>query len=175
MGRRSKEEEQRVRSIVLSFIKENVDEDGYLKMSASALSLDRGIPTWSIRTALKNLADDGKVEVAETNDVTDSNGRNNRGMLVHLVRDTQPLVVPVKVEAPVRKCSKCGTDAPAVGARFCWKCGASLLSDRELLKEAFDRVFPKIAKLTTDSAEGNEIMTVIGNVAKMAFEKEEVA
>lgn len=171
MGRKSKEEEQRVRSIVLSFIKENVDEDGYLKMSASALSLDRGIPAWSIRTALKNLADDGKVEVAETNDVTDANGRNNRGMLVHLVSNTQPLVVPVKVETPVRKCGKCGTDAPAVGARFCWKCGASLLSEKELLKEAFDRVFPKIARALTDS-DANEIMTVIGKVGQLAFKEE---
>ena len=174
MARRSKAEEQKVQSIVLAFIKENADEDGYMKMSASSLSLDRGIPTWSIRTALKNLADNGKVEIAETNDVTDSSGRNNRGFLVRLIT-SQPMVIPVKEETPVRKCSVCGTEAPALGARYCWKCGASLLSDRELLKEAFDRVFPKIAKLSTDSAEMNEIMTVIGKVASIAFDKEVTA
>lgn len=82
-----------------------------------------------------------------------------------------PIVIQVKDERPLRKCNKCGTFGPNPNARFCWKCGASLLSDRELLKEAFDRVFPKIAKLSTDSAEMNEIMTVIGKVGKMAFEE----
>lgn len=173
MGRKSKEEEQRVRSLVLSFIKENVDEDGYLKMSASALSLDRGIPAWSIRTALKNLADEGRVEFTETNDVTDSNGRNNRGLIVRLVTTT-PMVVPVKEERPIRVCEKCGAVGANADARFCWKCGASLLTEKELLKEAYDRVLPKIAKLGTDSTEMNEIMTVIGKVANMAF-KEVVA
>ena len=171
MARPKKEETDRTRSIVLSYIKENVDDDGYLKMSATALSLDRGISAVGIKTALKNLADDGKVEYTATNDVPDQNGRNNRGFLIHLVSNVKPLIVPVKVETPMRKCPKCGTEAPAVGARFCWKCGASLLSDRELLKEAFDRVFPKIARLSTDSAEMNEIMTVIGKVGKLAFEE----
>lgn len=174
MGRPKKEQTDHTRNIVLSYIRENVDEDGYTKMNISSVSMDRGISYSSVKNALKSLAVDGKIEYTNTDDVIDQSGRVNRGFLVHLIGNVQPLIVPVKVEAPVRKCEKCGTDAPAVGARFCWKCGASLLTEKELLKEAYDRVLPKIAKLGTDSTEMNEIMTIIGKVANMAF-KEVVA
>lgn len=174
MARPKKEQTDHTRNIVLSYIRENVDEDGYTKMNISSVSMDRGISYSSVKNALKSLAVDGKIEYTNTDDVIDQNGRANRGFLVHLIGNVQPLIVPVKVEATVRKCEKCGTDAPAVGARFCWKCGASLLTEKELLKEAYDRVLPKIAKLGTDSTEMNEIMTIIGKVANMAF-KEVVA
>jgi len=173
MARPKKEQTDLTRNIVLSYIRENVDEDGYTKMNISSVSMDRGISYSSVKNALKSLAVDGKIEYTNTDDVIDQSGRVNRGFLVHLIGNVQPLIVPVKVETPVRKCEKCGTDAPAVGARFCWKCGASLLTEKELLKEAFDRVFPKIAKLGTDSTEMNEIMTVIGKVANMAFKEVE--
>lgn len=164
-GRLSNEEGKRIRSIVLQYLKDNSDCDGYSKISCQAFALDRGIPYYTVRAAIEKLSDEGKIEYART----------GNGFIVRMIDIPNPLVIQVKDERPLRKCDKCGTFGPNPNARFCWKCGASLLSDRELLKEAFDRVFPKIAKLSTDSAEMNEIMTVIGKVGKMAFEEVSVS
>lgn len=163
-GRLSKEEGKRIRNIVLQFIKDTADVDGYTKVNCQALALDRGIPSSSVRLAVDKLSEEGKVEFART----------SNGLLVRLVDIPNPLVVSVKEERPIRKSEKCGAVGANADARFCWKCGASLLTEKELLKEAYDRVLPKIAKLGTDSTEMNEIMTVIGKVANIAF-KEVVA
>lgn len=131
-------------------------QDAWFPFNASEFALDRGVSRETIQQSVKRLASDGKLEYE---------GKPGWGYMVHLTE------IPEEPEEklPLRTCAKCGTEAPDPEARFCWKCGASLLSDRELLKEAFDRVFPKIAKLSTDSVEMNEIMTVIGKVGKMAF------
>lgn len=154
----------RRQAILMDFLREQADgQHCWFGFSANGYALDRGECNGTIRNDIMKLRDEGKIEFKSS---------KGSGFLIR-IPEAEDLTAEVKL--PVRVCAKCGTDAPDPNARFCWKCGASLLSDRELLKEAFDRVFPKIAKLTTDSAEGNEIMTVIGNVAKMAFEKEEVA
>lgn len=150
----------RRQNILMDYLREQADgRHNWFGFSATAYALDRGENHVTIMTDLRKFEQEGKIEVE---------ARQGSGTLIRFPEIKEP---EVEVKLPVRVCAKCGTEAPDPEARFCWKCGASLLSDRELLKEAFDRVFPKIAKLSTDSAEMNEIMTVIGKVGKMAFEE----
>lgn len=150
----------RRQNILMDYLREQADgRHNWFGFSATAYALDRGENHVTIMTDLRKFEQEGKIEVE---------ARQGSGTLIRFPETKEP---EVEVKLPVRVCTKCGKEAPDPEARFCWKCGASLLSDRELLKEAFDRVFPKIAKLSTDSVEMNEIMTVIGKVGKMAFEE----
>ena len=153
----------RRQSVLMDYLRQEAhDGHDWFGFSANAYALDRGECHGTIRTDIMKLADEGKIEFTS---------KPGSGFFIRIPEPKEPEPQPVIV----RKCAKCGSDAPNPEARFCWKCGASLLSDRELLKEAFDRVFPKIAKLSTDSAEMNEIMTVIGKVGKLAFDYVEVS
>lgn len=147
----------RRRGILMDHLRQEANgKHNWFAFSANSYALDRGECRVTIANDMRKLAEDGKVEL---------NVQNGSRFFVRI---PEPKEAPVET-IPLRVCAKCGTEAPDPEARFCWKCGASLLSDRELLKEAFDRVFPKIAKLSTDSVEMNEIMTVIGKVGKIAF------
>lgn len=156
---------------LLRILKEKADQYGEAEVKMTEIGLEYGISNRAVRQSMGRLKEKGYLDFEYVN-----NGRAGHYFRVWIIdqNKVEPKTLDeIMEEEPVkmRVCKHCGSKAFNEDARFCWKCGASLLSDKELLKEAFDRVFPKIAKLSTDSVEMNEIMTVIGKVGKMAFEE----
>lgn len=139
--------------ILMQTLRRNADKDGYVIFNGSVFALEHGISASTSSRIMKNLQDEGKLEYTK-------NGDN--GSLVHLIQ---------KGPEP-RKCPKCGEAAHDANSRFCHRCGASLLTEKEQLKYRLDMLLPRLYREIKDPAVANETMELIGTLKKIVFEEE---
>lgn len=142
-------------TIMLQHLRSVADTDGYATFSGSAFALDHGISTETTSKIIRNLSDAGRLEYTRA-------GRS--GYLVHLIhQNPEP-----------RRCPKCGETANDTESRFCHRCGASLLTEKEQLKERLDRLVPRLYRSINDSSVANEAMELIGTLKKIVFKEDEI-
>ena len=139
--------------ILMQTLRKKADKEGYVIFNGSEFALEHGVSASTSSRIMKNLQDHGKLEYIK-------NGDN--GSLVHLIqKDPEP-----------RKCPKCGETAHDANSRFCHRCGASLLTEKEQLKYRLDRLLPRLYREIKDPAVANEAMELIGTLKKIVFEEE---
>lgn len=151
------------RTSFVEYIKSRVDPDGYMTLRTSAVATDLGLDSMCVQRYLKYFAGSGKVEFE----------REQKGVyIVKYNGNTQPAsdaLVYVPLGKDFRKCPKCGAEACNTESRFCWKCGSSLLSEKELLKAEFNNILGYICRVVTNSKDVNKIMATMTKVQKFAF------
>lgn len=157
------------RKTLLNYIRSNMDGDGYLTLKSSVCSPVTGLDKSTINRYLKYFADEGLIEFESM---------RKDGYLVHYLNidvDTKKSAteIAVSIKKPPRKCTKCGAEASNQFARFCWACGANLLSEKEALREEFHAAINKMFRLTDDTKAVSEIMKTLVKVEKLAFEEGE--
>lgn len=160
---------------LLRILKEKADQFGEADLKKQDIALEYGISNAAITKSMDRLKEKGYIDFEFTN-----RGRAGSYYRVWLV--DQNKVEPKEDEAPVevepvaklRICKCCGSKALNEGARFCWNCGATLLTEQEQLAEQLNTLLPKVARSITDSAVSNELFQVIAKLRKLAF-KEDVA
>lgn len=142
--------------ILLQHLRGLADNDGYVTFSARAFAIDRGVSYTTIQNVINRLYGQGKLEYTNM---------GKKGTLVHLLKSEQP-------KDNLRKCPKCGETAHDANSRFCHRCGASLLTEKEQLKYRLDRLLPRLYREIKDPAVANEAMELIGTLKKIVFEEE---
>ena len=147
---------ENMEQILLQHLRGLADNDGYVTFSARAFALDRGVSYTTIQNVINRLYERGKLEYTNM---------GKKGTLVHLLKSEQPTV-------DLRKCPKCGETAHDANSRFCHRCGASLLTEKEQLKYRLDRLLPRLYREIKDPAVANEAMELIGTLKKIVFEEE---
>lgn len=147
---------ENMEQILLQHLRGLADDDGYVTFSARSFSLDRGVSYTTIQKVINRLYGQGKLEYTNM---------GKKGTLVHLLKSEQPNV-------DLRKCPKCGETAHDANSRFCHRCGASLLTEKEQLKYRLDRLLPRLYREIKDPVVANEAMELIGTLKKIVFEEE---
>lgn len=139
--------------ILLQAIRKGVDSDGYVTFNVSEFAMDHGISPDTASKMMRTLQEEGRIEYTKL-------GR--KGSLVHMIqKDPEP-----------RKCPKCGEAAHDAKSRFCHRCGASLLTEKEQLKYRLDMLLPRLYREIKDPSVANEAMELIGTLKKIVFEEE---
>ena len=147
---------ENMEQILLQHLRGLADNDGYVTFSARAFALDRGVSYNTIQRAIIRLYGQGKLEYTNM---------GKKGTLVHLLKSEQPNV-------DLRKCPKCGETAHDANSRFCHRCGASLLTEKEQLKYRLDRLLPRLYREIKDPAVANEAMELIGTLKNIVFKED---
>lgn len=147
---------ENMEQILLQHLRGLADNDGYVTFSARAFALDRGVSYSTIQNVINRLYGQGKLEYTNM---------GKKGTLVHLLKSEQPTV-------DLRKCPKCGETAHDANSRFCHRCGASLLTEKEQLGYRLDRLLPRLYREIKDPSVANEAMELIGTLKKIVFEEE---
>ena len=147
---------ENMEQILLQHLRGLADDDGYVTFSARSFALDRGVNYTTIQNVINRLYGQGKLEYTNM---------GKKGTLVHLLKSEQPNV-------DLRKCPKCGETAHDANSRFCHRCGASLLTEKEQLNYRLDRLLPRLYREIKDPAVANEAMELIGTLKKIVFEEE---
>ena len=156
---------------LLRIFREKAGQADTVTIRKNEIMLEYGLSYKSITGGMERLKEKGYIDFSRNN-----GGCKGSSFTVTLNRE-EPTEEPTATEEtvapePGRRCVFCGTIAPNKDARWCWKCGKSLLSEKELLKEAFETAVVKIARAMTDSHDSNDVMQTLGKVKKMAFEEE---
>jgi len=157
---------------LLRILKEKADQFGEAEVKKQDIALEYGISNAAITKSMGRLKEKGYIDFEFTN-----RGRAGSYYRVWLVDQNK---VEVKDEEPVieepklRVCKCCGSKALNENARFCWNCGATLLTEQEQLSEQLNSLMPKVARSITDAAVSNELFQIIAKLRRLAF-KEEVA
>lgn len=152
---------------LLRILKEKADQYGEVEMRKQDIALEYGISNAAITKSMDRLKEKGYIDFEFTN-----RGRAGSFYRVWLVDQNK---VEVKDEEPVmedpklRVCKCCGSKALNENARFCWNCGATLLTEQEQLSEQLNALMPKVARSITDAAVSNELFQIIAKLRKLAF------
>jgi hypothetical protein len=150
------------RTSFVEYIKSRVDPDGYMTLRTSAVAADLGLDSMCVQRYLKHFAGSGRVEFE----------REQKGVyIVKYNGNTQPasdnlVYVPL---SEFRKCPKCGAEACNTKSRFCWRCGSSLLSEKEQVKEEYHNILGFICRVVKNPMDIKKIMEVLSKVEKIAF------
>ena len=153
----SKEDTKTARSILLEHLKQK--GDGWFAFNASHYASDFGADPSTIQKYLRALQDDHIIELK-------SNTGRGGGYKIRM-SNGEPAEEP-----KLRTCRRCGTMAANENARFCWKCGETLLTEKELLKEEFNMTLGRICRFINDSRELQRITDTLDKVGKLAFKEE---
>ena len=152
---------------LLRILKEGADQYGEVEVKKQDIALEYGISTSAISKSMERLKEKNYIDYEFTN-----RGRAGSYFKVWLVDQNK---VEVKDEEPVieepklRVCKCCGKKALSEEARFCWHCGATLLTEQEQLSEQLNALMPKVARSITDAAVSNELFQIIAKLRKLAF------
>lgn len=158
------------KQILLEHLREYGNE--WFPFNASNFAKDMGVHPTTVQRHIHLLISDGLIEVRHPH------GKRG-GYEIRCLNDGERHTedserhVKVQVTAPVRVCRYCKTEAANEKARFCWKCGKTLLTEKELLKEEFNMTLGRICRFINDSAECNRIMETLDKVGKIAFTEEQ--
>ena len=151
------------RTSFIEYIKSRVEPDGYMALRASAVKLDLGLDSMCVKRYLTHFAETGVIEFM----------RERKGVyIVKYNGNTQPAsdnFVYIPLGNKLRKCPKCGELACNAESKFCWKCGSSLLSEKEILKAEFNNTLGYICRLINNPSDVNKIMATMTKVQKFAF------
>lgn len=156
------------RQKLMDYIRQQADESGYAIVTTHQVQRDCGLDSETLSRYLDHFSTAGAIEYAR------------EGYGKYLVRiespNTEPSENAIEVQiTPVKKlrvCPKCKTQAPDQTAQFCYKCGASLLSEKELLRKEFHNALGYICRIIKSSVDVNKIMSVMTKVDKFAFAEE---
>ena len=155
---------------LLRILKEKADQYGEVEMRKQDIALEYGISNSAITKSMDRLKEKGYIDFEFTN-----RGRAGSYYRVWLVDQNKvEEAQPTEDTAKLRICKCCGSKALNENARFCWNCGATLMTEQEQLSEQLNALLPRVARSMTDSAVSNELFQVIAKLRKLAF-KEEVA
>ena len=80
---------------------------------------------------------------------------------------------PTPKEEPIdrSKCPKCGTALPG-GAKYCYMCGERMpKTEMEQLKDAFQEVVARVARMYNNSDRANKDLTIMQKVGALAFKE----
>ena len=167
---------------LLRILKEKADQYGELKVRKQDIMLEYGLSYRSVTESMNRLKEKGYIDFERNN-----MGRSGSDFSVWLgdsrkQHEAQEQAQSEqksgeKAEAPVipmlgRTCKHCMTVAPYAEAEFCWKCGASLLTEKELLRREYQDMIQKASREFSDARLCNQFMATMGRVAKLAFEEE---
>lgn len=155
-----------VRRSVWEHLKASADDEGYLVFSSARFALDRGVSSSTVQRCIRKLAEDKKIEY--TRAPADGVSKNAGSLIRILQADKNP---EAKAGA-LRKCPKCGETAHDIRSRFCYRCGTSLLTEKELLKERCGRFLPTLFRSITDQATANEAAELFHKLIELAFKEE---
>ena len=147
---------ENMEQVLLQHLRGLADNDGYVTFSARSFALDRGVSYTTVQNVINRLYGQGKLEYTNM---------GKKGTLVHLLKSEQPNV-------DLRKCPKCGETAHDANSRFCHRCGASLLTEKEQLKYRLDRLLPRLYREIKDPAVANEAMELIGTLQNIVFKED---
>ena len=155
---------------LLRILKEKADQYGEAEMRKQDIALEYGISNSAITKSMDRLKEKGYIDFEFTN-----RGRAGSYYRVWLIDQNKVEVSDAPVdEQKLRVCKCCGSKALTENARYCWHCGATLMTEQEQLKEQLDSLLPRVARSMTDASVSNELFQVIAKLRKLAF-KEEVA
>lgn len=155
---------------LLRILKEKADQYGEVEMRKQDIALEYGISNAAITKSMDRLKEKGYIDFEFTN-----RGRAGSYYRVWLIDQNKVEVSDAPVdEQKLRVCKCCGSKALNENARFCWHCGATLMTEQEQLKEQLDSLLPRVARSMTDASVSNELFQMIAKLRKLAF-KEEVA
>lgn len=152
---------------LLRILKEGADQYGEVEVKKQDIALEYGISTSAISKSMERLKEKGYIDFEFTN-----RGRAGSYFKVWLVDQNK---AEVKDEEPViegpklRVCKCCGKKALSEEARFCWHCGATLLTEQEQLSEQLDSLLPRVARSITDASVSNDLFQVIAKLRKLAL------
>lgn len=154
------------RQAFIDYITENMDEAGYLNLRCSLVCPKLGIDSQTVRRYLEHFSNTGRIEYTKL---------QKGAWLVHYNGKTQPASensVYIPIKKPLRICPKCKVEAANEGAKFCWKCGSSLLSEKEQVKEEYHNILGFICRVVKNPMDTKKIMEVLSKVEKIAFGEE---
>lgn len=153
---------------LLRILKEKADQYGEVEMRKQDIALEYGISNAVITKSMDRLKEKGYIDFEFTN-----RGRAGSFYRVWLVdqNNVEPKTLEeiVEDEPKRRVCKCCGSKALNENARFCWNCGATLLTEQEQLSEQLNALMPKVARSITDAAVSNELFQIIAKLRKLAF------
>lgn len=161
------EKSNAVRHAVWDYLKKNADEEGYLVFNSASFALDRGVDSTTIQRCVRKIAEDGKIEYTRA----PADGvHTNSGLLIRLLQNERKPEEQATISA-LRKCPKCGELAHDIRSRFCYRCGTSLLTEKELLKERCNNFLPRLFRAIPDASVGNEATELIHKLMEIAFKE----
>lgn len=152
---------------LLRILKEKADQYGEAEVKKQDIALEYGISNAAITKSMERLKEKGYIDFEFTN-----RGRAGSYFKVWLVDQNKVEVKdeePVMEEPKMRVCKCCGKKALSEEARFCWNCGATLLTEQEQLSEQLDSLLPRVARSITDASVSNDLFQVIGKLRKLAL------
>lgn len=154
------------RQAFMSYITENMDEAGYLNLRCSLVCPKLGVDSQTVRRYLEHFSNTGRIEYTHL---------QKGAWLVHYngkVQQSSENAVYIPIAKPRRICPKCKVEAANEGAKFCWKCGASLLSEKERLRDEFRNALGSLHRFIDNAKDREKIMDVMARVDKFAFGEE---
>ena len=152
---------------LLRILKEKADQFGEAEVKKQDIALEYGISNAAITKSMDRLKEKGYIDFEFTN-----RGRAGSYYRVWLVDQNKVEVKdeePVMEEPKLRVCKCCGSKALNENARFCWNCGATLLTEQEQLSEQLNALMPKVARSITDASVSNDLFQVIAKLRKLAL------
>ena len=150
---------------LLRILKEKADQYGEVEMRKQDIALEYGISNAAISKSMDRLKEKGYIDFEFTN-----RGRAGSYYRVWLIdQNKTEETQPTKDTAKLRICKCCGSKALNENARFCWHCGATLMTEQEQLKEQLDSLLPRVARSMTDASVSNELFQMIAKLRKLAL------
>lgn len=152
---------------LLRILKEKADQFGEAEVKKQDIALEYGISPTAIGKSMDRLKEKGYIDFGFIN-----RGRAGSFYRVCMVDQNKVEVKedePVEEEPKLRVCKCCGRKALTDEARFCWNCGATLLTEQEQLSEQLNALMPKVARSMMDASVSNELFQVIGKLRKLAL------
>lgn len=151
------------RQSFIDYIKENMDDKGYLELRCSIVVSKLKLDSQTVRRYLEHFNKSGLLDYTHL---------QKGAWLVRYNGNTQPAsenAVYIPVKKSLRVCPKCKVEAANDGAKFCWKCGTSLLSEKERLREEFQLAIGNLHRFIDNAKDREKIMDVMIRVEKFAF------
>ena len=168
---------------LLRILKEKADQYGELTVRKQDIMLEYGLSYQSVTESMNRLKEKWYIDFKRNN-----NGQKGSDFSIWLgesrkrdepqeqdKQEPPTSETPSTMSVPMRgrTCKRCLTVAPYAEAEFCWKCGASLLTEKELLRREYQDMIQKASREFSDARFCNQFMATMGRVAKLAFEEEE--
>lgn len=154
------------RQKLMDYIKSHADESGYVVVTTQQVLLCCGQNPLTLSRHLEHFSKIGAIEYAKE-------GRGQYLVRLVLEKPSEDVVkVQIASAKKLRICPKCRTQAPDQTAQFCFKCGTSLLSEKEQLRKEFNNTLGYICRVVKNPNDVNKIMTVLTKVDKFAFAEE---
>lgn len=149
---------------LLRIIKEKADQYGEAVIKKGDIMLEYGLSYGGITNSMERLREKGYITFERVN-----LGKDGGGFNITII-DQNKIEEPEE-DVKMRMCRKCGTYALNAEARFCWKCGATLMTDYELLNERLNALMPKVARELVTPDLANDLFEVIAELRKLVEAK----